>query len=185
MIKSAKRTTILALSICLILALLSFGSVFAYFSDTTNAQGSVTLGRLEIDLKDGSDTVTVLSTINNLEPGGYLLGDETQYYTYTIDTSKSSIACYIRIRISSELQGVPSNDIFNTDLGSGWYLHTDGYYYQVSDANPTIDSAVYEVPSTTTKVALNVKIQLKPTVEGTDYMNKSGFYSITVLFALP
>ncbi len=166
----------------IIVGILSFSSAYAYFSDKVNTGGTFTLGKLQIALKEGTKTVETFATVEDILPGTFLLGDKNNYKSLTIDLTNTTIESYLRVKASASLTSITgSENMFNITLDDKWYLHTDGYYYQVNSAiSATSATQANEIASTTNSVTLNVKIQFKTSVEGAEYMKKSATYGIIV-----
>lgn len=177
-----KFSWLIMLASLLAVWILSFGAAYAYFSDTIVAGGTFTLGKLQINLKDGSKTISSFASVEDILPGHFLLGDQNNFKSLTIDLQETSITSYLRVKPSANLQGVAgSESMFNITIDNGWFLHTDGYYYQATQGqDTTAASQANEIASTVNSVTLNVKIQFKTSVEGDAYMNKTATYGVIV-----
>lgn len=180
--KQSKLSWLLMIASVIIVGILSFSSAYAYFSDKVNTGGSFTLGKLQIDLKEGVKSVETFATVEDMLPGTFLLGDKDNYKGLTIDLTNTTIASYLRVKASGSLSGIEgSDDMFNIILDNKWYLHTDGYYYQTNNSySTTSETQAIEIAPTTNSVALNIKIQFKTSVEGAEYMKKAATYGIIV-----
>ena len=179
--KSLKASILISLSFILV-AILSFTGVYSYFSAQAGNTATVKVGSLYINLKDGSATIQSLTNITDLVPGKYLLGSASEFKNLTIDMSETSVNSFLRVKVDASLGSFESSNVYDIELGSGWYKHTDGYYYQLSIANDT-SSDVKEVAGKANQ-SLPIKLRMKPEIGGLanseDYMNVSGTYSITV-----
>jgi len=180
--RSLKASILISLSFVLVV-LLSFGGVHAYFSAKVKSdETSISTGTLMLNLKDGATSVATLANFTNLLPGTYLVGTSSDFKNYTIDLSSTDINCFIRVKVDASLTGFNSTDIYNIEVGTGWLKHTDGYYYQLS--NPSNNNSNAKEVTAKTNQTLPVRIQMKAELGGLNnsnqYMNVSGSYQITV-----
>jgi len=141
---------ILALSLILV-AVLAFGGTYAYFSDKATATGSAKLGTLSIDLKEGSDAVSIFAENEIVQPNQSVFSSEL-----TVDKGATNINFYLRVKITATVTpldaeaehtascgdaALTATDIVSTSL-TGWTKVGD-YWYQGAntDATATVNSA--------------------------------------------
>lgn len=185
--KLGKSTFVIAILSLILVAVLSFGGTYAYFSAKSGpVSGDITMGTLSLAFKDGTSAVTELSDIEIAQPNQEILDK-----TYTLDLSASTIKSYVRVKITAELTGVdyttntPSGDshitaatIFTITTNSGWFRHTDGYLYMGTAA----DAAASTVAAAGTQTLdVNIRVNKEVGEDGsTFFMGKTGTYTITV-----
>ena len=170
-------TSVMLVSMILV-SCLAFGCVWAYFSDKQFASGGITMGRLNIDLKDNATSVTELVTMDNILPGQYIMGAKDSYKALTIDLSDTNINTFLRVKVDVTLNDIIAIDVFNILTDDKWVMHYDGYSYPTLDDSLGSEATVYEAPALTNQT-LNIKLQLKPATSNA-HMNLSGTYRVTV-----
>lgn len=149
--KKLTRSSFVIVALCLALVgILAFGGTYAYFSASDKATGNVTLGKLEVSLKDGdSDYAAVVFETTIAQPNQKILNKEL-----TIAKGETNINYYARVKLTATVTpaggaahkaecGDSTLDASTvlTPAIDGWVL-VEGYYYQgaTADATATVNS---------------------------------------------
>ena len=198
--KAGKSTLLIAILSFLLVAVLTFGGTYAYFSASTEAdpaKGEINMGALYVYLTDGSDVLsgdTALQTLTPISlPGQQILNEE---YTVSIkETDESTINALVRVKVEAALDGVAYTDnraddkditatnIFKITAGGYWYQHTDGYAYYVNNSADKENAVLKELTPTSATATLPISIVVNNQVGkggSTYFMGKTGTFSITV-----
>lgn len=201
--KIGKSTVAIAILSFLLVAVLTFGGTYAYFSaKTESVGGSVTMGTLYVDLTDGTNVLTgtsALGTFSNALPGQEILKK-----TYTVDMTKtktSTISAFIRVKITAELDEDLMNDgktafegndggdatitpakVFTISSSSdNWfYNESDGYTYYVNSKVGALNAYVLRL---TDSAELPVSIILNKDIGDNGsafFMGANGTFEIQV-----
>lgn len=184
--KLGKSTFVIAILSFILVAVLTFGGTYAYFSAKTGeVKGNIKMGTLTVKLTDGANTLTTLGDIAIAQPNQEILKE-----TYTVDFTGSDIKAFVRVKVTAALEGITYTDntqgdkditaetIFTIEDGEGWFKHTDGYLYMGANAE-----AVATAVAAGQKQTLDLSIKVNKLVGedgSTFFMGKTGTYSITV-----
>lgn len=114
------------------------GMSLAYFTDTKTATNTFTLGNVTIEL-----------TEPHWENEGASLSPSVSYAKDPTITNTGSEDCYVRVKVEYD-----QNVVELGELGAGWTLHTDGYYYYAN-----VVEGGQEPDAATTPVFSNFKIK--------------------------
>ena len=195
--KVGKSTFVIAILSLLLVAVLAFGGTYAYFSAKTQAfEGDITMGALYVDLTDEDGDTIVLGDIEIAQPNQEILNEE-----YVVNLTKgsdvSTINAFVRVKVEANLtsltvkdgkfDGIPTAEsavtpttLFTITAGDGWYQHTDGYAYYVTNKAAAKDAIMAEV-SDTANLPLSIVVNKNVGNGGsTFFMGATGTYSITV-----
>lgn len=189
-----KKSTfaIIALSLILV-AILSFGGTYAYFSASADAKGTVNIGTLKVSFDGG----TSLSLENKIVVPNQ---DILQGQTFKLKFDETNIKFYLRIRVDAQIKdeeispgtGEPavSECIDLTGFGDKFRVSTGHTYYYVGDVSePGQDPDPKAKPidltngGTTDFESLTIGITLNKDVGkggSTAYMGKTITITITV-----
>ena len=139
-----KKILTLSLAVCLA-ATAIVGGTLAYFTDTDSEENVFTVGNVDIDLDEPKWKETGEKEAEDAYPGEPLAKDPTV-------KNIGANPCFVRVSVSNldqfvDVYGANANIIYRTDyvdgeLGEGWELHTDGYFYytQPLAVNATTDA---------------------------------------------
>lgn len=151
--RKTKKLLMVLLSVTLV-ALIGIGATLAYFTDEDEAVNVVTLGHVEIGLKEphfpgGPDG----GEITNVTPGDEYPKDPT----ITVDSDSQT--AYVRMSMRVRIRNIHKNSNLNekgvdeaiADLIENginidkkhWYLASDGYYYYNEPLDPTESATLF------------------------------------------
>lgn len=122
-----KKITAIFLCVALV-AIAIAGASLAYFTDTDDAKNTFTVGNVKIDLTEPNWEKTGKEEAKTVYAGEPLAKDPTV-------ENKGDNPCFVRIKVEGLKQfGTKGNITYRTNyqdnkLGTGWVLHTDGYFY--------------------------------------------------------
>lgn len=122
-----KKITAIFLCVALV-AIAIAGASLAYFTDTDDAENTFTVGKVKIDLTEPKWEETGEEEAKTVYAGEPLAKDPTV-------ENKGDNPCFVRIKVEGLNQFGTKGDItYRTKyeankLGTGWELHTDGYFY--------------------------------------------------------
>lgn len=122
-----KKKLITMLSAVALVGVIGVGSTLAYFTDNDAANNVVTMGHVDIELKEPKFAeANENNTIENVVPNQTITKDPT------ITVVAGSESCYLRaiVEISDTLSDEQAAELLeNINIGEDWVLSTDGYYY--------------------------------------------------------
>lgn len=143
-----KRKILLLAAVLCMIAILAVGGTLAYFTDTTEVKKNVfTVGNVEIKLEEPKWDAQGDKDAPAVYPGEALAKDPTV-------TNTGANPCFVRVKVEGlDCLGDAGMIEYRTNyekgaLGTGWELHTDGYFYYTevlaSEAvtTPVFDSIV-------------------------------------------
>lgn len=107
-----KKILAVGLAVCMA-AIMVTGMTLAYFTAQDDATNTFTLGNVDIEL-----------TEPNWTNEGESLSPSVQYAKDPTVENVGANDCYVRVQVTYD-----SDIVTLGDLGDGWTLHTDGYYY--------------------------------------------------------
>lgn len=122
-----KKITAIALVVCLVAVAIVGGSL-AYFTDEEKATNTFTVGNVDITLTEPKWDDHGEAEAETVYPGEPLDKDPTVENT-------GANPCFVRVKVTGLNQfGDKGNIVYLTkwvegNLGEGWVLHTDGYFY--------------------------------------------------------
>ena len=140
--KVGKSSIVIAILSFLLVAVLTFGGTYAYFSAVTgSATGKITMGALYVDLKDGNGSLTELGEIALAHPNQRIL-HKVDAAAYIIDFSKttednetltSTIHTFVRVKVTATLDSIDTELTDEDDESSIVYVDAQGNQNQGDD----------------------------------------------------